>query len=65
MNEIRDKRINLQITQAVLAELLHVDRSAIAKWETGKAMPRADKMPMLAKILNCSIDDLFKNDNAS
>lgn len=63
MNEIRDKRINLQITQAVLAELLQVDRSTVAKWETGKAMPRADKLLPLAQLLKCSVDDLLQKNH--
>jgi len=32
----------------------------IAKWESGEAMPRADKLPEIAKALDCTIDDLFK-----
>ena len=42
--------------------MLNVDRSTIAKWETGEAMPRADKLPEIAKILGCTIDDLFEGD---
>jgi transcriptional regulator with XRE-family HTH domain len=36
-----------------------IDRSAIAKWETGAAMPRADKLTELAKILGCTVDELL------
>lgn len=49
----------MNITQSKLAEMLKVDRSSIAKWETGEAFPRADKLPQLAKIFGCTIDDLF------
>jgi len=28
-------------------------------WEIGKSMPRADKLPALAKILGCTISDLY------
>lgn len=49
----------MNITQSKLAEMLKVDRSSIAKWETGEAFPRADKLPQLAEILGCKIDDLF------
>lgn len=59
MNIIKEKRENMNITQSKLAEMLKVDRSSIAKWETGEAFPRADKLPQLAKILGCTIDDLF------
>lgn len=50
-------------TQSALAEELGVDRSTIAKWETGKANPRADLLPKLAKVLGCSVDDLFAESN--
>lgn len=49
------------MTQLKLSEHLGVDRSTIAKWESGEAMPTADKLPRIAKILNCKIDDLFNN----
>lgn len=60
MNKIKDKREAAGLTQHRLAEALGVDRSAIAKWETGEALPRADKLPALAKVLSCNVDDLFE-----
>lgn len=42
-----------------LAEKMHTDRSTIAKWETGAAMPSAAKLPLLAEVLGCTIDELF------
>ena len=45
--------------QEDLAKKLKVDRSAIAKWETGEAMPKSDKLPELARILGCTIDELY------
>ena len=65
MNNIKKFRKKNKISQLELARILKVGQSTVSMWETGDIMPRADKMPMLAKILNCSIDDLFKNDNAS
>lgn len=56
---IKQKRESLHITQQALAESVCVDRSTVAKWETGEAMPRVDKLPEIAKILNCDINDLF------
>lgn len=61
MNNIKQLRENANLTQQQLSENLNVDRSTIAKWETGEAMPRADKLPELAKIFGCSIDDLYKD----
>lgn len=60
MNKIKQLRENANLTQQQLSENLNVDRSTVAKWETGEAMPRADKLPELAKIFGCSIDDLYR-----
>ena len=59
MKVIRKMRLARGLTQAKLAEALDVDTSTVTKWETGEAKPRADKRPLLAKILGCSIDELF------
>ncbi|MEF2699863.1 MAG: helix-turn-helix transcriptional regulator [Oscillospiraceae bacterium] len=47
------------LTQAAFAEAIGVDRSAVAKWEAGAAYPSADKLPVIAKTLGCSIDALY------
>lgn len=52
-------RKRLGLKQQELADLLHVERSTIAKWESGAAYPRASQLPELAKALNCSIDELY------
>ena len=57
--KIAHRRNELGMTQENLAEKLNVERSAVAKWETGQAMPRTDKLPLLAKVLKCEIKDLF------
>lgn len=49
-----------KLTQSDVAKILKVERSTVAMWETGAAMPRADKLPALAKLYGCTIDDLFR-----
>lgn len=56
----KEKRMSLSLTQNEIAKRLGVTRSAIAMWESGESLPRADKLPELAKILNCTVDDLLK-----
>lgn len=60
---IKQLRTKRGLTQERLAIVMGIDRSAIAKWETGAAMPRADKLIELAKVLGCTIDDLMKADD--
>lgn len=47
------------LTQAELAEELGVDRSAIAKWESGASLPRPRLLLKMAKIFQCKVDDLL------
>jgi putative transcriptional regulator len=56
---LRSLRKSLKISQKQLAELMKVRQSTVAMWESGKSFPRADKLPELAKILGCTLDDLF------
>ncbi|MDQ0204956.1 helix-turn-helix transcriptional regulator [Pectinatus haikarae] len=59
MNVIEEKRIKLGFTQKQLADKIGVDRTTVGKWELGISIPRVEKLLMLAKILNCSIEDIY------
>lgn len=60
MNEnIRQYRERQGLTQQEVAAALHVEQSSVSMWETGKATPRADMLPRIAKLLGCSVGDLF------
>lgn len=58
--KIKQLRESKKYNQNDLAEALGVDRSAVAKWESGEVLPRTDKLPKLAEVLGCSIDELFE-----
>jgi len=60
MNALVELRKKAGMTQLTLSQKLNVDRSTVAKWESGEVMPTADKLPRIAKVLHCKIDDLFK-----
>lgn len=64
MNGIKEKRQAIGITQAALAAEMQIDRTTIAKWENNESFPRADKLPVLAKILHCTIEDLYNKGGA-
>lgn len=57
---IRVLRESQKMTQQGLADLMGVERTTVAMWESGTNSPRADMLPPLAKILGCRIDDLFE-----
>lgn len=52
-------RLSKKMTQDDVAMELCVSRTTVSMWENGSALPRADKLPQLAKIFGCTIDDLF------
>lgn len=64
LNNIKAMRNRAKITQAALAAQLGISQSTIAMWESRSNLPRAGMLPELAKILNCTIDDLLKYDRS-
>ncbi len=59
MNHIRTYRKQMKWTQKELAQRLGVERSAVAKWESGKSQPQAARLVALAEIFGCSVDDVL------
>ena len=52
-----------QLSQEGLAEMLGVSRQAVSKWELGEGYPEVDKLLILAKKLNVSLDSLLGEEN--
>lgn len=60
MNVMRERRLRGAIpTQREVAKILGVKESAVSKWERGVSKPRADKLPVLAKLYGCTIEELL------
>lgn len=59
-----EKILNLRkahgMTQEQLAEKLDVSRQSVSKWESGQAMPEADKLILLSNIFHVTVDYLLK-----
>ena len=51
------------LSQEQLAEKLGVSRQAISKWEIGVSQPECDKLILISKYFNVSIDYLLKDEN--
>lgn len=47
------------LTQEEVAKALDVARATVAMWESGKSKPRADTLLKLAKLYQCTVDDLL------
>lgn len=55
-------REKASLTQSELAERLGVTQTCVGKWETANINPRASLIPKIAKALNCTIYDLYKEE---
>lgn len=60
---IKEKRVLLGMSQDDLAKKLHVDRSTVAKWETGDNNLKQSKIKMISEALECSPTWLIGLDN--
>lgn len=60
MQTLKRLRIKNNMTQSQLAETMgYSSQSIVAMWESGERKPPSDKLPELARILGCTIDELF------
>ncbi len=57
--EIKKYRELAGITPAELARIMGVDQAAVTRWERGLVLPRAAKIPKLADLFGCTIDQLY------
>ena len=52
-------RVNAGLTQAEVAEKMHVSKQTIINWEKGKVVPGIPQMEMLCRIYNISERYIF------
>lgn len=62
INNLKALREKKEYTQAALALEVGVSQQSVAKWETGKALPRGETLIKLSCVLGCSIDALLKEE---
>ena len=55
-------RTDKGLSQQKLADLLFVDRSTVASWETGRRVPDAVTMRKIANALNVDVNLLLSSD---
>ena len=60
MNVMKERRLRGAIpTQQDVARALGVYPSTVSKWENGITMPNVKKLPAIAKLYGCSIEELL------
>lgn len=60
--KLKTLRINNNLTQDDLAEILFVSRTAVSKWESGRGMPNIESLKALSKYFSVTIDDLLSGE---
>ena len=56
---IKEARLQKNLKQEELAEMLNVSPQAVSKWESEGGFPEITQLPVLAKIFDVSIDYLM------
>lgn len=62
LNSLKKIREVAKMTQAELAEKIGVSRQSIVRYENGNCEPRASELSKMAEVLNCSVDELLRDD---
>lgn len=55
-------RKDKNLTQEQFAELLHVSRQSVSKWELNTVYPDTEKLIRICKLFNCSLDYLLRDE---
>lgn len=58
----KEQRKRAGLTQMEVAKQLGVTDSAVNQWETGKTTPNTKRLSELARLYNCTIDELLKEE---
>ena len=61
MRNIKAYRKKAGLKQAEVAAALKIRQSTVSMWEVGENLPRADKLPELARVLGCTVDELLQD----
>lgn len=56
---IKNNRTKKAMSQAELAEVLHISAQSVSKWENGSSMPDINQLPAIASFFGITIDELF------
>ena len=56
---ILSARTKAGLTQADIARELNVTAAAVSTWESGRSLPRAERLRDIARICHCTVDELL------
>ena len=56
---LKQLRMEKELSQQQLAEMVYVDRSSVARWESGARMPDAIMISRISKCLDVDVAELL------
>lgn len=63
MNEVKISlaaaRVNANMTQAEVADKMHISKQTVVNWEKGKIMPRTAQLDFLCRLYQFPVDNIF------
>lgn len=61
-DDVKQLRMQANLTQEELANQLHVTRQTVSTWETGKNMPSLETLHTLSQLFDISLEKLLFNE---
>lgn len=58
----REARLAAGLTVANVMAALKVSDAAVYQWETGVTIPNGKRLPEIAKLYGCTVDDLLRQE---
>lgn len=58
----REARLAAGLTVANVMASLKVSDAAVYQWETGVTIPNGKRLPEIAKLYGCTVDDLLRQE---
>ena len=55
---LKSARVNAELTQKQVAEMLGISNKTLTNWENGVSFPPADKVDMLCKLYGVHYDNI-------
>lgn len=55
---LRKRRLDMGLTQEKLAQMVHVSKSAVTKWESGRGFPDRVNLRQLSQVLGISMETM-------
>lgn len=55
---LKERRKAAGLTQQQVADALGIDQASVSLWENGKFKPLSKRLDELAKLYNCSVEEL-------